>query len=86
MDKKTSMCILQFEYDDHGHNVFLQVHKTFEHYYTEETMRCVQLDWMDSEHNAVTLFTVLNEKEFDECYGHRIYEGPNADDKASRDD
>lgn len=77
MDKTTSIAILQFEFEEYGHPVFLQVHKTFKHYYTEETMRCVQLDYMDVQRKAVTVFAVLNETEFRECYDKRIKEDGN---------
>lgn len=67
------MHILQFEYFDdyYGHNVFLKVHATFKHHYTDETMRYVQWDYMlDGE--ACSRFGVINKAEFMEFYKRRI--------------
>lgn len=73
MDKTASISVLQFEYERYGFHIFLQVHKTFKHYYTEETMRYVQLDYMNH-HGARTIFKVLNEAEFEALYNARIKE------------
>ena len=65
--------ILQFEYQTHGMKVFVQVHNTFKHHYTGETMRYVQLDWMDRG-SAVTTFETFNEAEFKRMYEARVKE------------
>lgn len=65
--------ILQFEYMDiSGQPVFLKVHSTFEHYYTGETMRFVQWDFIRNDGSADSEFGVVNEDVFRAFYDARV--------------
>lgn len=80
--------ILQFECDDDiliGTRAFLRVHNKFKHHYTGETMRCVQIDYMD-DGEANTFFTVMNEADFEAYYERRIKEDEYAEEKNGGDD
>ena len=66
--------ILQFEYAVPGAVIFLRVHNTFKHYYTGETMRYVQQDWVDNYGASKTRFVVMDETAFELAYDSRIKE------------
>lgn len=69
------MHILQFEYKDiSGQRVFLKVHNTFEHYYTKETMRLVQFDYIEDGETR-SGFGIVNEAEFLAFYESRVEDG-----------